>query len=100
MARLHGQVRILALQGLYASHLIHTDGRFASCGSLSRTGIHLTLFTNFLVALGIRNFRQPGAEAVRLQSLFLTAVPRVVAKSAQQCLVSSVRQRSPAPSTG
>ena len=73
VAWLHGQVGMLALQGLYASQLIHTDRALSLLGPLRGMCIHLTPLNNFLVALRIGHFGQPIAEAVRLQAPFLSS---------------------------
>ena len=72
MARLHGQVGIFALHGLYASQLIQADRAFPILRPFRRAPIQLTPLHNFLVALFIGHLRQPIAEAVRLQTPFLS----------------------------
>src|SRR5713226_6283974 len=72
VARLHGQVGMLALGGLHAGQLIHTDSALSLLGSLRGTCIHLTPLDNFLVPLRIGHFRQPIPEAVRLEAPFLS----------------------------
>ena len=56
MARLHGQVGMLALEGLHPSQLIHTDGPFALLSPLRRLGIQLTALDNLFVSALIGNF--------------------------------------------
>ena len=56
MAWLHGQIGMLALQGLHSGHLIHADGALAPLDPLGRTSVHLTAFDNLLIALGVRLF--------------------------------------------
>jgi len=50
MTGLHGQVGMLAFNGLHSSQLIQTDGAFALPGSLWSTGIHLTPLDNLFVS--------------------------------------------------
>src|SRR5260370_38530295 len=73
VARLHGQVRMFALQGFHAGQLIHTDGALSLLGPLRGTCIHLTPLDNLLVALHIGHFCQPIPEAVRLEAPFLSS---------------------------
>ena len=73
VAWLHGQVGMLALQGLHASQLIHTDRALSLLGPLRGLCIHLTPLHNFLVPLPIGYLRQPVAEAVRLQAPFFNS---------------------------
>src|SRR5260370_18459683 len=75
MTRLHRQVRMFALQGLYASQLIHADGALSLLGPFRGLGIHLTPPHNFLVPLLIGYLPQPIPEAVRLQAPFLRSRP-------------------------
>ncbi len=72
MAWLHRQVRILALDGLHPGQLIQADRAFSSGGPFGRTGIDLTALANLLVALRIGHLVQPIAEAVWLQTPFLS----------------------------
>ena len=73
MAGLHRQVGMLALQGLHPSQFIHADAALSLLGPLRGLGIHLTPLHNFLVALLIGYLRQPVAEALRLQTPFLSS---------------------------
>ena len=50
MTGLHGQVGMLALDGLHAGQLIHADAAFSLLGSLGSARIHLTALDNFLLA--------------------------------------------------
>ena len=72
MAWLHGQVRILALQGLHPGQLIHADRALPALGPLGGTCIDLTAVANLLVTLRIGHFIQPIPEAVWLQAPFLS----------------------------
>jgi len=93
MTRLHGQVGMLALQGLYPGQLIQTDGAFPLLGPLGRAGIQTTPLDNFLVASLIGNLGQPVAEEVRLEPPFFSSraacrgeiclrIPRAITSSA------------------
>src|SRR2546421_9579114 len=73
MTRLHGQVGMLALQGLHPGQLIQTDGAFPLLGPLGRTGIQTTPLDNFLVASLIGHLGQPVAEEVRLEPPFFSS---------------------------
>src|SRR5947207_8494424 len=73
MARLHGQVRMFALQRLHPGQLIRADSAFSSLGPVGSRRVELTPLDNFLVALCIWDGREPVAEAVRLQPPFFSS---------------------------
>jgi hypothetical protein len=50
MTGLHGQVRMLALDGLHAGQFVQADAAFAASGSLFRSGVHLTALDDLFVA--------------------------------------------------
>src|SRR2546421_5866640 len=64
---------MLALYGLHAGQLIHTDGAFSLLGSLGGAGIDAASLDNFFVALRIGDLGQPIAETVRLEPPFLSS---------------------------
>ena len=53
MTGLHGQVRMLALDGLHARQFVQADAAFATLGSLFRLGIHLTALDDLFVSVRI-----------------------------------------------
>ena len=73
MTRLHGQVGMLALQGLYPGQLIQTDGAFPLLGPLGRVGIQTTPLDNFLVPPCIGNLCQPIPKSVWLETPFFSS---------------------------
>ena len=56
MTRLHGQVRMLALDGLHAAQFIQTDAAFALLSPLRRLGIDLTPLDNLFVSALVGHF--------------------------------------------
>ena len=72
MAGLHGEIGILALQGLYPGQLIQADRALPALGPFSSLRIDLTPIANLLIALRIGYLIQPIAEAVRLQAPFFS----------------------------
>jgi hypothetical protein len=50
MSWLHGQIRMLALDGLYARQFVQADAAFAALGSLFRPGVHLTSLDDLFVS--------------------------------------------------
>ena len=73
VAWLHGQVGMLAREGLHPGQLIHADRALSLLGSLRSTGIDLAPLHNFLLPLRIGYLGQPIAEALRLQAPFLSS---------------------------
>src|SRR5947209_3477697 len=73
MARLHGQVRMFALERLHAGQLIRADDAFSSLGSLGGRRVEPTPLDNFLVALRIWDGCEPVAEALRLEPPFFSS---------------------------
>ena len=55
MAGLHGQVGMLALDGLHASQLIHANAAFTLLSALRSLRIHFTSLHNFFVSARICN---------------------------------------------
>jgi len=53
MTRLHGQIRMLALDGLHAGQLVHADAAFAALGSLGSLSIHITALDDLFVSARI-----------------------------------------------
>ena len=72
MARLHRQVRMLALDRLHPRQFIQADRAFPVPGSFGGLRIDLTSLNDFLFPPLVGNFRQPIPEAVRLQPPFLS----------------------------
>jgi hypothetical protein len=50
MTGLHGQVRMLTLDGLHAGQFVQADAAFAASGSLFRSGVHLTALDDLFVS--------------------------------------------------
>ena len=73
VALLHGQVGMLAREGLHPGQLIHANAAFALLGPLWCLSIHFTSLHNLFVALRIGHFGQPIAEVVRLETPFLSS---------------------------
>ena len=55
MTGLHGQIGMLALDGLHAGQFVHADAAFAALGSLGSLGIQLTPLDDLFVAVFIGN---------------------------------------------
>ena len=55
MTRLHRQVGMLALGGLYTGQFVHADGAFSALGPLWSLSIHLTSLHNLFVSALIGN---------------------------------------------
>jgi hypothetical protein len=57
MSRLHREIGVEPLKGLYPSHLIHADGPLSLFGRLCCDRIKRTPFVDFLGTLRIGNLR-------------------------------------------
>src|SRR5260370_40630832 len=72
MAWQHRQIRMFALQCLHTCQFIHADRAFSPFGPFSSTSVDLTPIANLLITLHIGHLVQPIAEAVWLQTPFLS----------------------------
>jgi hypothetical protein len=73
VAWLHGQIGMLALQGLHSCQFIHADRAFSLFRSLGCLSVELTALHDLLFSLRVFLLVQPIPETVRLEAPFLSS---------------------------
>ncbi len=72
MTRHHRQVRVQSLQCLDSCQLVHADRPFSPFGRLGCCCVEFTAVIDFLLTLGIGNWREEVTEPMRLEAPFLS----------------------------